>query len=341
MSNTPQTSVAAEGNSTTTRWLSKLRYNGVLALTVLTIVGLAVFIPQFATASNLANVLQEASLVGIVTMGMAILLISGNFDLSVPGTVQLGSILLASTANKLGLAVGLIVVIAFGIVVGLINGLIVTRLGVNSLITTLGTGFVMTGLAFVVTNGSPIAFVDQGLNNTINATIVGFPVAGIMWFAVALAATWILHLTIMGRQIRAVGSNEEASRMAGVRVKLVRLVPFILTGLFSAVTAVIAAGLVNAGDPNVGATWSLQAIAAAVVGGVAITGGLGSVPMAVVGVALISLIHNAFVLTDLNSNFEQVLTGAILIIAVAFDVGVRAGPRVKLGKPSVEAVSSG
>lgn len=313
-------------------WLAILRYNGVLILTVITAVGLSIGVDRFATGANISNVLEGSSLVGIVAMGMAILLISGNFDLSVPGTVQLGGIFLATVINQTNTPLGIIAVLAFGIVVGTVNGLIVTKLGVNSLIATLGTGFVMTGLTLVFTNGSPIPIQDQSLTIAINSRPAGIPLTAIIWLLVAVAATWLLHFTVLGRQIRAVGSNAQASRLAGVNVTRVRLIPFIITGFASSLTAVVAAGIVDAGDPNVGATFALEAIAAAVVGGVAITGGIGIVPMAVVGVLLINIIRNAFILTNLNSNFEQVLTGAILILAVAFDAGLGSRKTIRFSR---------
>ncbi len=314
---------------TTARLLAIARYNGVLLLTAATIIGLSLGLDKFATVGNIANLVQSSSLVGIVTMGMAILLISGNFDLSVPGTVQIGGILLATVMNRTNPLLGILAVLAFGIAVGTINGLIVTKLRVNSLIATLGTGFIMSGLALVVTNGSPVVIENQFLTDAVNSAPLGIPLTAILWLAVALVATWLLHFTVLGRQIRAVGSNEQASRIAGVNITRVKLIPFILTGLASAITALVAAGFVDAGDPNVGATFALEAIAAAVVGGVAITGGVGLVPMAVVGVLLINIIRNAFVLSNLNSNFEQVLTGGILILAVAFDVGLGSGKSVR------------
>lgn len=309
------------------KWLALLRYNGVLVLTIIAIVVLSIGVPQFASTSNFANILQESSLVGIVAMGMAMLLMSGNFDLSVPGTVQLGGIFLAFVSNRTNPLISIVALMFFGLLIGLMNGVIVTLLHVNSLIATLGTGFVLTGMALVVTDGSPIRINDSIFTNVVNASVLGIPFAGIVWIVIALFATWLLHFTVLGRQIRAVGSNEAAARIAGVQVLIVRLTPFVLTGLFSAIAAAITAGLVDAGDPNVGATWALEAIAAAVVGGVAITGGVGVVPMAVVGVLLINVLRNAFVLTGLNSNYEQVLIGGLLIAAVAFDVAVRSGTR--------------
>lgn len=278
--------------------------------------------PRFLTIANLGNIGVAITPVAVVAMGMTMLLISRNFDLSVGGigalTVVLGGMLL----NHLPLAVGLLAIGILGTVCGILNGIIVEVIGVNSLVATLGTGFAFSGMAAVISGSSPVQLVHQTLPNLVGAAVIGVPVAVWVLAAVVGVAAWYLR-TVAGRALYAVGANRTAARYAGVPVRWVAFAPFAVTGLFSAIAGIITLGYIGAGLPNTGSDWALEAIAGAVVGGVSIAGGEGSIVGAVSGMALIGIVNNALVLLNINSNFDTIVLGVIIIVAVAADVRVR------------------
>lgn len=305
------------------RFASRAQNYSIFAVLVLFCVFLSVTTPTFATLSNLQNILQQVAVVGVMTMGMTLLLVSGSFDLSVGGQVALVGIVAAKLANSAGLVVAIIAALLAGILLGLINGLIVTKLGVNSLVATLGSGLAFTGIAYLFSGNAPIVLASPELRTVMTTTLLGFPVPVYILLIVAGGTAWFLHGTVGGRRLYAVGANESAARYAGVMVDRVRIVPFAITGLYCAIGALILTGLLASAQPNVGANFPLQVIAAAVVGGVSVSGGRGTVGMAIIGILLIGVVSNGFNLMGLDSNFQNVFTGVILIVAVAVDSYLR------------------
>lgn len=303
--------------------LRRLRVSPVLLVLIALTVALTFAQSSFLTVGNIGNLTLASSLIGIVTMGMLLLLVSGNFDLSVPGMVQLTSVLAAPLINHNGIAVGILASLVLGTVLGLVNGFVVTVLKVNSLIATLGSGLAFGGIALLATGSTPIPLNQLALTTFVNGKALGIPWPVYVFASVAVVTGWLLHFTVLGRQIRAVGTNVEAARYAGVRIERVRVVPFVVTGLYSAISAVLLVGSIASGDPSAAGTWSLDAIASAVVGGVSIAGGIGTVGMAVVGLLLINIIRNGFNLLNVDSNYEVVVTGIILVGAAAVDSVVR------------------
>jgi ribose/xylose/arabinose/galactoside ABC-type transport system permease subunit len=301
----------------------RLQNFSVLLVLAVLCVYLSIATDNFATFSNVQNVLQQVSVIGIIAMGMTMLLVSGAFDLSVGGQVALTGVVIAKVANASSLGVALVAAVVLGLALGLVNGLIVTRLRVNSLVATLGSGLAFGGVAFLLSGSAPIVLEDDGLQNAMTTTVAGFPVPVYLFLAVVLVSAWFLHGTVGGRRLFALGANEDAARYAGVPVDFVRVVPFVVTGLWCGLAAIILTGLLASAQPDVGSTYPLQVIAASVVGGVSISGGRGTVGMAVVGVLLIGVVSNGFNLLGLDSNYQNVFTGVIVIVAVAVDSALR------------------
>jgi ribose transport system permease protein len=285
---------------------------------------LAVKSPQFLTTPNLSNVLDQVSMIGIITMGMAILLVSANFDLSIGGIAVLASVVIAKVANAEGMAVGIVVGISLAVLLGVLNGLIVTILRVNSLVATLGTGLVYAGLALLVSKNTAISTESTSLSDFMSTKLLGVSTPAYLFVLIIAVSAWYLHVTVAGQQTFAVGGNAEAARYAGVRVGLIRFIPFLLTGLFAGVASVILTGLLGGGVPTAAAAWPLQVVAAAVVGGVSIAGGRGTIAMAVLGVLLIGVINNGLNLLNYDAAYQNIATGAILVAAVAIDAALQA-----------------
>ena len=320
--------------------LRRLRDYAVLLVLLVICAYLGLATDTFATVRNLANVSEQISVVGIVAMGMTMLLISANLDLSVGGQVALIGVIIARVLNAAGIWPALIAAVVAGLLLGLVNGLIVTRLRVNSLVATLGSGLAFGGFAFLASGSQPIVLADRTLQMFMSTRFGGIPVPTYIFLCAIAFSAWFLHFTVGGRQLFAVGANAEAARYAGVRVDRVSLLPFILTGLFCAFAAMILTALLNTASPNAGGQLPLQVIAAVVVGGVSIAGGRGTIFMAVVGVLRIGVVANGFNLLNIDPTYQNIFTGVIIVVAVAIDSAMRAlGARAAAPSDDLPAMS--
>ena len=296
-----------------------LQYYAVFLVLLAICVALSLASNVFTTIENLGNVSEQVSVVGVTAMGMTLLLVSGNIDLSMGGQVALIGVIVALVANWANTPAGMAAGVFVGLMLGVVNGLIVTRLAVNSLVATLGSGLAFGGLAFLLSGSQPIVLTDRSLQDLMNLRLIRIPVPAYL-FAVVIAATaWFLHTTVGGRELFAVGANPEAARYAGLRVDRLRFIPFVIMGFLCALASLILTGLLNTADPGAGARLPLDVIAATVVGGVSIAGGRGTVFMAVVGVLLIGVVSNGFNLLGLDPNYQSIFSGLIIIVAVAVD----------------------
>jgi len=285
---------------------------------VLTLIFFSVQAPYFFSFSNTVNILSNVSVIGIVTLGQMLVLIAGGFDLSVAGTVPLGGVVFTILINHgVSLPVAWLAATLSGGVVGAANGLIITRIGINPLVTTLGTLSVTGGLANVVTAGDTVPF------NNLNAGFVDNIVAGAplyiwVWIGVTVIVFLVLRFTVLGRMIYAIGGNREASRLAGIRVDFVTTLVYVISGALAAFSGVVLAQQLLAGAPTVGSTAALTSIAAVILGGAALTGGVGGVPGTVVGVLVLGTVANGLALMQVPAFYQQIATGSILLLAVGF-----------------------
>jgi ribose transport system permease protein len=298
--------------------LSGLQALGLGGFYVLTLIFFSVQAPYFFSFSNAVNILSNVSVIGIVTLGQMLVLIAGGFDLSVAGTVPLGGVVFTILINHgVSLPVAWLIATLSGGVVGAANGLIITRIGINPLVTTLGTLSVTGGLANVVTAGDTVPF------NNLNAGFVdnmigGTPLYIWVWIAVTVMVFLVLRFTVLGRMIYAIGGNREASRLAGIRVDLVTTLVYVISGALAAFSGVVLAQQLLAGAPTVGSTAALTSIAAVILGGAALTGGVGGVPGTVVGVLVLGTVANGLALMQVPAFYQQIATGSILLLAVGF-----------------------
>jgi ribose transport system permease protein len=314
---------AGKGSDPTTTRSTRLVLSGMQALGlggfyVLTLIFFSVQAPYFFSFSNAVNILSNVSVIGIVTLGQMMVLIAGGFDLSVAGTVPLGGVVFTILINHgVSLPVAWLVATLSGGVVGAANGLIITRIGINPLVTTLGTLSVTAGLANVVTAGDTVPFnnLDAGFVDNI---VGGTPLYIWVWIAVTLIVFLVLRFTVLGRMIYAIGGNREASRLAGIRVDLVTTLVYVISGALAAFSGVVLAQQLLAGAPTVGSTAALTSIAAVILGGAALTGGVGGVPGTVVGVLVLGTVANGLALMQVPAFYQQIATGSILLLAVGF-----------------------
>ncbi|HTW26810.1 MAG TPA: ABC transporter permease [Acetobacteraceae bacterium] len=291
----------------------------VAGMLVLVFVLLCFASPFFLTERNLFNVARQISVTGIVALGEAMVIIAGGIDLSVGSVIGLAAVCAAMLAAATGSPLlGILAAIGIGLVVGVVNGTLVTRARINPFITTLGTLSVARGAALLLTDGNPqpfsnwAAFLGGG-------KIGAVPVQFILLVLLA-CATWVFALrTRWGRDAYAVGDNARAARLAGVRVEFTRTLVFAIAGAFAGLGGLLLAGMLANANPNLGLGYELDVIAAVILGGVALTGGRGSIGGVVIGAALMGLLRNAFVLLNVSGYWQTITIGLVVIVAVGAD----------------------
>jgi ribose transport system permease protein len=285
---------------------------------VLVLVFFSLWAPHFFSLSNTVNILSNVSVIGIVTLGQALVLIAGGFDLSVAGTVPLGGVIYTMLINR-GVAIpeAWIVAVLAGAGVGIGNGLIITKVGINALVTTLGTLSITVGLAFTVTGGVTIPFknLDAG---PVDNLVAGVPLYVWILIVVSVLAYVLLRFTVYGRMLYAIGGNREASRLAGIRVDLVTTSVYAISGSLGCFAGVMLSQQLLAGAPTVGSEAALTSIAAVILGGASLSGGVGGIPGTLVGVLVLGTIANGMALMQVPAFYQQIATGAILLLAVGF-----------------------
>lgn len=307
--------------------LKGFRDYGVVVGVVVLFAVLSVSSGPFLTRSNLLNLVDQSAYVGIVACAATFVVISGCIDLSVASIFALSGVVAAEIAIHANPWIALIAGIAAGGIVGAMNGFIVVFGRVNSLIATIASALVITGVAQIITNGQLItptnpAFGDIGTGSFISLTYTSWAfiaVAAILWFLIARSR--------FGRHIYAAGGNAEAARLSGLLVGRVRTGAFVLSGLAAGLAGVLSASRIGDGQSDAGTNLQIQALTAVFIGGTSISGGSGSVWRTIVGVLLLTLINNGFDLLGINPIYETVVQGLIILVAVSADALSRRGAR--------------
>jgi ribose/xylose/arabinose/galactoside ABC-type transport system permease subunit len=299
---------------------------GVLIVLVALVLIVGAFHRDFLITGNLTEIARQSSYIGILAIGMVFALAMREVDLSVGGTYALtivvGALLMRHGVNPWLAAV---LAVLLGGVLGFLNGLFTTYVRVPSFIATLGTLSLYRGLALALSHGQQVGGLDQNaaLFQIVGGDILGLP--GAVWVLVlaAVLMTVVFTRTRFGAQIRAVGSNPDAAEFTGLPVNRIRIKALTVTGLFAGLSGVLALSFFVAGDPTVGSGYELMAIAAAIIGGTPLRGGTGSVPGAVIGSLILSVVAASLVFFSVPINWTTFATGGVILLAVALDSGLR------------------
>jgi ribose transport system permease protein len=273
----------------------------------------------FLQYENIVNILAAIAVVGIVSAAATMLLVAGQVDLSVGSGVALVTTMFAwSLSHGDGVLTAVLIATAVGVVIGIANGFVVTVIGVNSLITTLGTLAICRGLAELRSNGQGIGFEGfQGLG--LVRPLFDIPWAVWVFLGVMLLIGLVMRLTVYGRSLYAIGSNPIAARLAGMRVNRTIFVGFLVSGLAMALAGLVLASQTGQGSGNAAAGLELSAVTAVILGGASLAGGRGTILGTLLGLLIIGTINNGLVLLDVQSFWQEVVRGALLIFAVGFD----------------------
>jgi len=305
------------------------RFLAFAALIVI-VIAFSLLSPNFLQFDNVVGILIATTVNGVLALGVTFVIISGSIDLSVGTVMTLTAVMTAVfiTVWQLPVPVGIAAGIATGGLAGLVNGVLVARLKIPSFIATLGMLNVAKGLALVISGLKPIYFNDTPeFNRAAMGSVVGGIVPGleipnlvVVLFVSALVASLILSKTILGRFTFALGSNEEAARLSGVNVDAWKMAVFTVCGLFSGIAGVLIGARLNSAQPSLGQGYELDAIAAAVIGGTSLSGGEGSILGTVIGAFIISTLTNGLRILSVPQEWQTVVTGGIVIVAVYLDI---------------------
>ena len=297
---------------TVRRWLS--RYAIFVALAVECVV-LAIATDSFLTPNNLANVVRQNAFPAIIAAGMTFVILTGGIDLSVGSVVALSGVLCADAiVHGWTIPAAVTLGVATGVLVGLVNGLTITRVGVPPFIVTLATMLVVRGIAFKYTDARTIAGLPPGFAAISQSAIMAATML------VVYAAAWILLMrTPFGRHVYAIGGNRDAAWLAGVRVVRVLLATYVICGAGAGLAGVLVASRLSAGYPRAGELYELDAIAAVVVGGTSLYGGRGSIWGTIAGAFFIGILNNGLNLYNVSAYDQMIVKGAVFLLAASLD----------------------
>lgn len=291
----------------------------LLALLVLCLV-ISLLSPVFFTAINIKNVLRDASLIAIAGIGMVMIILLGEIDLSVGSTQAVAGVIAVAVLNQMdSVWLALLAALLAGALVGLCNGLLVTKAGINSLIATLGTMAILRGGAMVSTQAVSIQGKVEGFVEVGTGYLGPVPIPVLLAFLLFGLFYYVLHHTILGRYIYAIGGNIQAARISGLAVDRTRVLVYVIGGVLAALSAFILASRLNSGQPNAGLGFELQVIAAVILGGISLTGGIGTLGGAFIGILILTVLSNGLVLLNVSSFYHDIARGAVIILAVYLD----------------------
>lgn len=282
----------------------------------------ALFTPNFATKDNFFNMLRQGSFVGVAAVGMTIAIISGTFDLSVGTALALCAWLTIWVAARAGVAASIIVGLGAGVVVGAINGLLVSRVRIPAFVATLGMYYVVRGFAFIISEGAPATFNGQSFVWMGNGSIGVFPVPFLVMVVCALVGAGVLRFTAFGRYVYATGSNSTAALVAGVPLRQVTMLVFMVVGLFNAISAVLIGSRLYSATAALEPGFELKVIATVVLGGTRLAGGRGSLLGTVSAALLFATLSNVLNLFHADPFVQRVVEGLVLLVALSIE-GVR------------------
>ena len=293
----------------------------LLVLVVLCVVATLIS-DRFLTAVNLSNVLLQASILTVLAIGMTFVVINGGFDLSVGSTAALAGCLGAMVTFTMGAAAGVLVAVLTGCGAGLLNGLIIAKLRVSPLIATLGTMVLIRGVVLLVTDGAPIQALDEVDEMFVligTGRLFGVPILPCIVAVVFAIGYWVLHHSVLGFRVFAVGGNEQAAAICGIRVDRVKILAFTLCGGLAGFAGFLLSARLQSGQPTAGEFYELTAIAAVVLGGAALKGGEGRLFNSVVGVFIMVLLGNVLNLAGVGTYWQRVAVGLVIVAAAAAD----------------------
>jgi ribose transport system permease protein len=296
-----------------------LRTYGIVLAFVVLVAVVAASTPEFATRTNIFNLFSQWAPAGIMAAAMTFVILAGGFDLSIANGFSLCAVTAAAVGRTEDPVVAFLAALGVGLAIGLVNGILIAGAKINPFITTIGTGFIIGGIALVAT-GNVAYVVDNPDFGTIGAgRWHGFPYSGMILIACLVLGGLVLARTVYGQSIYAVGGNAEASRLSGIRVDMTCGSTYVLSGVSMGLAGFITASQLNSAQANINPNIVFDVITIVVLGGTSLAGGFGSMWRTAVGLGIIATISNAFSLADINPSYQDIVKGCIIVGALALD----------------------
>jgi ribose transport system permease protein len=316
----PQPSVGARLNEVL------LRFGLLPLLLVAAVVMFAVLEPRFLSTMNGTNISRQLSFLLLVTIAQMLVLLTAEIDMSVGATIALTSVVSSMVMVEVGgdglgtVLAGVLAGVVVGLVIGLVNGLIVAKFKVPSFIVTIGTASVATGVALLLSKGTPITGLPETFTAALGSSdVAGIPISFLLAIAVLALIWFMLNWTVLGHYLYAVGGGEDAARLVGVPVLRTKVTAFVLCSVLTAVAGVLLTARVSSGEPTLGQEFVILAIAAAVLGGTSFFGGEGRLGLVAVGALFLVVLSNGMNLIRVSSYVQEVVLGGLLVAAVIID----------------------
>lgn len=286
---------------------------------MLLLVVLLITTPEFRNWNNIANILQQNAMIGIVACGMLVMIVTGGFDLSVGAVGAMTSVATAWLVGQTSPVIGIAGALLLAVVIGLVNGIAIAKIGINPFVATLGTQVLVTGILYVVTSAAPVYGLPPEFAVFGQSRVGGVPTVALIFLGVIVLTWAMLRFTRFGHYLYAVGGNRQAARLAGVNADRILLLAYTFGALCAGIAGLVLVTQTGIGQPNSATTWPLSAIAAVVVGGVPLAGGIGRVSSAVLGTLLLGVVANALNLLGVSSYWQPAVTGVVILVAVGID----------------------
>ncbi len=296
---------------------------GILIAFIILFIALSIASPVFLSVPNMLNVLRQISVNGVMAVGMTFVVMTGGIDLSVGSVLALSACIgtyFATNDMNVPVIVAVLIGLLIGCICGAFNGFFVAKMNVAAFIVTLAMTTIARGAAMVFTNGSPVINLKESYTVIGNGALAGkLPYPIIFLIVVVAVGAFLLHFTKYGRHVFAVGGNETAAKASGINVGLVKFSVYLIMGFLAGLAGVILSSRVMTGQPAAGNGYELDAIAAAVIGGASLSGGIGSIFGTVIGMLIIGFLSNGLDLLNVSSYWQQIVKGAIILAAVLMD----------------------
>ncbi|MCJ7687929.1 MAG: ribose ABC transporter permease [Clostridiaceae bacterium] len=293
-----------------------LKYKSLIGLLILCI-GISIITPRFFSLGNITNVLTQVSVNAIIAIGMTFVILTGGIDLSVGSILAVSAAVAASIMKSTGnIYLSIIAALAIGSVIGLINGVLISKGKIQAFIVTLATMTIFRGVTYVFTNGTPISGLGQKFSGIGNKAILGLPIPVVIMVVVFGIAFYILSQTRYGRYLYALGGNEDSARLSGINTDKVKTLVYVIGGATAALSGIIVASRIGSASPNAGVGFELDAIAAVVVGGTSLSGGEGSVGGTIIGALIIGVLSNGLNLVNVSPFYQAIVKGLVILLAV-------------------------
>lgn len=303
------------------KWISARPFLWIVIVMVILGAILSLLSPYFLTRGNITNLLKQVSILALLAAGQTLVILSAGIDLSVGSVLALSAVLMGGfmNTNSMPAIVAIILGVLIAAAIGAFNGIVISKAKIPPFIVTLGMMGIARGLALVYTKGRSFQLQSDTLDFIGSGTVIGIPFPIIIVAVVYIILYFVLRQNVFGRNVYAIGDNEDASRLAGINVDRHKIVIYTISGFCAGLAAAVMIGRLSSAPPNVAVQSELQAIAAVIIGGTSFTGGIGSIETTLIGAMIMTMITNGLNILGVSSFWQQVFVGAIIILAVWLD----------------------